>query len=253
MIDSHCHLTYEPLANQLNSVLARATAAGVERMITIGTDITDAQRAIKLCESNLNIRCAIGIHPHHSAKAHDDDVKWLRSLQQSETVLALGEMGLDYHYDFSPRDRQKQIFTQQLELASELNRPIVIHCREATDDCLAILKDFPTIRALFHCFTGSPAEARQILDQGYLLGFTGIVTYKKSDDLREVAKFTPSDRLVVETDAPYLSPDPVRKQKINEPSFVIHTARLVAELRNISLEQLDALTTQNVSRHFGWP
>src|SRR5687768_9312154 len=132
MIDSHCHLTYEPLANQLDAVLSRAKAAGVEKIITIGTDIADAEAAIKLCESHPNIRCAIGIHPHHAAKAHDDDVKWLRSLQQSPTVLALGEMGLDYHYDFSPRDRQKQIFTQQLDLARELNRPIVIHCREAT-------------------------------------------------------------------------------------------------------------------------
>jgi TatD DNase family protein len=253
MIDSHCHLTYEPLAIQLDNVLARAKAAGVQKIITIGTDIADAQRAIQLCQNHENIRCAIGIHPHHSSKAHDDDIKWLRSLQQSPTVVALGEMGLDYHYDFSPRDVQKKVFTAQLDLARELNRPIVIHNREATDDCLAILKDFPTIPAVFHCFTGTPAEARQILDQGYLLGFTGIVTYKKSDALREVAQFTPADRIFVETDAPYLSPDPVRKQKVNEPSFVMHTAQLVAQLRNISLDELDKITTENVSRHFRWP
>jgi TatD DNase family protein len=129
---------------------------------------------------------------------------------------------------------------------------IVIHNREATDDCLGILKQFPTVRALFHCFTGSAAEARKILDQGYLLGFTGIVTYKKSDELREVVKFTPSDRIVVETDSPYLSPEPVRKQKVNEPSFVMHTARVVAELRGVSIEELDRITSENVSRHFGW-
>src|SRR6266850_8416535 len=239
MIDSHCHLTYEPLARQLDDVLARARSAGVTRMITIGTDLADAQKAIDLCRNHQNIRCAIGIHPHHSGNAQDDDVKWLRSLQQSPSVVALGEMGLDYHYDFSPRARQAEIFTAQLELARELNRPIVIHCREATDDCLAILKNFPTVRALFHCFTGTAPEAKQILDQGYLLGFTGIVTYKKSDELREVVKFTPADRFVVETDAPYLSPDPVRKQKVNDLSFAIHTARLIAQLRNISLEQLD--------------
>ena len=238
---------------QLGDVLKRAAAAGVRRMITIGTDLADAQRAIELCRQHENIRCAIGIHPHHSGNAQDDDVKWLRSLQQAPSVVALGEMGLDYHYDFSPRDRQAEIFNAQLELARELNRPIVIHCREATDDCLAILKNFPTVRALFHCFTGSAPEARKILDQGYLLGFTGIVTYKKSDELREVVKFTPADRMVVETDAPYLSPDPVRKQKVNEPSFVIHTAQLVANLRGISLDELDRITTQNVSNHFGWP
>ena len=252
MIDSHCHLTYEPLGKQLQDVLKRAAAAGVERMITIGTEIADAQRAIELCRQHENIRCAIGIHPHHSAQAQDDDVQWLRSLQQSPVVVALGEMGLDYHYDFAPRDRQAQIFTAQLELAKELNRAVVIHNREATDDTLGIMKAFPTVPAVFHCFTGSAPEARKILEQGYLLGFTGIVTYKKSDELREVVKFTPADRILVETDAPYLSPEPVRKQKVNEPSFVMHTARVVADLRGISVQELDRITTENVSSHFGW-
>ena len=252
MIDSHCHLTYEPLARQLDDVLKRAAAAGVGRMITIGTDLADAQRAIELCRGHENIRCAIGIHPHHSNKAQDEDVAWLRSLVQSPAVVALGEMGLDYHYDFSPRDRQAEIFTGQLELARELERPVVIHNREASDDTLAIMKDFPTVRAVFHCFTGTAPEARKILDQGYLLGFTGVVTYKKSDELREVVKFTPGDRILVETDAPYLSPEPVRKQKVNEPSFVMHTARVVADLRGISVEELDRITSENISRHFGW-
>jgi TatD DNase family protein len=252
MIDSHCHLTYEPLAKQLGDVLARAAAAGVGRMITIGTDLADAQRAIELCRGHENIRCAIGIHPHHSDKAQDEDVAWLRSLVQSPVVVALGEMGLDYHYDFSPRARQAEIFTAQLELARELKRPVVIHNREATQDMLGIMKDFPTVSAVFHCFTGSAAEARKILDQGYLLGFTGVVTYKKSEELREVVKFTPSDRILVETDAPYLSPEPVRKQKTNEPSFVMHTARVVAEVRGISVEELDRMTSENVARHFGW-
>jgi len=134
----------------------------------------------------------------------------------------------------------------------ELDRPVVIHNREATDDTLAIMKNFPTVRAVFHCFTGSAGEARKILDQAYLLGFTGVVTYKKSDELREVVKFTPADRILVETDAPYLSPEPVRKQKVNEPSFVMHTAQVVAELRGISVAELDRITSENVARHFGW-
>jgi TatD DNase family protein len=233
-------------------ILFTPAVAGVKRMITIGTDLADAQRAVELCRRHENIRCAIGIHPHHSAQAADEDVAWLRAIQQAPVVVALGEMGLDYHYDFSPRDRQAEIFTAQLELAQELNRPIVIHNREATDDCLAIMKNFPKVRAVFHCFTGSAAEARKILNQGYLLGFTGIVTYKKSDELREVATFTPADRILVETDSPYLSPEPVRKQKVNEPSLVMHTAQVVADLRGISLEELDRITTENVSRHFGW-
>src|SRR5436190_12415702 len=203
MIDSHCHLTYEPLAKQIDHVLERAKAAGVTRMITIGTDIADAQKAIELCRNHENIRCAIGIHPHHSANAQDDDVKWLRSLQQSPSVVALGEMGLDYHYDFSPRDRQTQIFTAQLELARELNRPIVVHCREAADDCLAILKNFPTVRALCHCFTGPPPDARKIVDQCYVLGFSAYCTYKESDELCAVVRSSPNDLIAVETDAPY--------------------------------------------------
>src|SRR5207248_3143163 len=146
-------------------------AAGVERMITIGTDLADAQRAIELCREHENIRCAIGILPRHSAQAQDEDVAWLRSLEQSPAVVALGEMGLDYHYDFAPRERQAEIFTAQMELARELDRPVVIHNREATDDTLAIMKSFPTVRAVFHCFTGSAAEASSILYHGYLLGF----------------------------------------------------------------------------------
>src|SRR4029077_423995 len=146
------------------------------------------------------------------------DVERLRELQADRSVVALGEMGLDYHHSFSQPAHQAAVFIAQLELAATLDRPVVIHCREAVDDALAILGKFPAVRAVFHCFTGSLNEAKKILDVGYLLGFTGPVTYKKSDELREVVRNTPFDRLLVETDAPYLSPEPMRKQKVNEPS-----------------------------------
>lgn len=253
MIDSHCHLTYPQLASQLPLVMARAAEAGIRGMITIGTSLADARNAVELCRKMDNVRCVIGIHPHHSEEAADGDVAAIGELQKDSHVLALGEMGLDYHYDFSPRPRQKEIFVAQLELARSLGRPIVIHCREAMDDCLGILKSFATVPAVFHCFTGTPEEARRILDAGYLLGFTGAITFKKAEALREVVGFVPGDRMLIETDAPYLAPEPVRKQKVNEPALLVHTACAIANIRGISLEELDVLTTANVVRFFGWP
>lgn len=253
MIDSHCHLTYPQLASQFDGVLERARAAGVERMITIGTSVADAARAIALCRRHDHIRCAVGIHPHHSNEAAPGDIERLAEMEREPVVLALGEMGLDYHYDFSPRDVQRRIFEQQLELAAKAGRNVVIHSREAIDDTLAVLGELPAVPALFHCFTGTLAEARRILDRGFYIGITGVVTYKKSDELREVARMIPDDRLLVETDAPYLSPEPMRKQKVNEPALVMHTARFVADLRGVSSEQLDQITTANTAAFFKWP
>jgi TatD DNase family protein len=161
-------------------------------------------------------------------------------------------MGLDYHYDHSPPDKQKAVFEYQLQLATDVNRPVVIHCREAVDDCLAILKDFPEVRADFHCFTGDRDEAKRILDAGHWLGFTGPVTFKKSDELRSVVKLTPLDRLLVETDAPYLTPEPMRKQKINEPALVVQVALTVAELKQMDYADLEEIVDANATRFFGW-
>jgi TatD DNase family protein len=250
MIDSHCHLTYEQLHDQLEGVLTRAARAGVTGMVTIGTTIPDARAAIALCKRLPNVRCAVGIHPHYSNDATDEDVEALVELEKEEVVVALGEMGLDYHYDFSPKARQREVFEAQLFLALERTRPIVIHCREAVDDCLMILKDFPGVPAVFHCFTGTADEARRIIERGYYLGFTGVVTYKRSDELREVARFVPADRFLVETDAPYLSPEPMRKVRVNEPSFVVHTADAVAAARGVDRAEVDRLTTENCRRLF---
>src|SRR5438105_5925286 len=252
MIDTHCHLTDPRLESQLPDVLRRAREAGVVRIITIGTDLEDGRRCLELCRKLPEVRCAIGVHPNHAHEADLSELPRLRELQADPAVLALGEMGLDYHHQFAPRQRQHQVFEFQLQLATELGRPMVIHCREATDDCLALMRSFPAVRALFHCFTGSQEEAREVLDAGYLLGFTGAVTFKKADELREVAAMVPEDRFVVETDAPYLSPEPMRKVKTNEPSFVVHVAAAVARVRNVSVEYLDRITTANAARFFGW-
>ena len=253
MIDTHCHLTDPRLLEQLDAVLARAAEAGVDRVVTIGTDVEDAMAAIEVCQRSSNVRCAVGIHPNYSADARVEDVAKLRELQKHPSVVALGEMGLDYHYDRATPTHQRLIFEAQLQLAAELNRSVVIHCREAVDDTLAIIKSFPDVPAVFHCFTGMRDEARRILDAGYLLGFTGVITFKKNDELRGTVAMTPIDRLLVETDAPYLSPEPVRNVKTNEPSFVAHTARVAAQVKGLAYEEFDRLTTANAERFYGWP
>jgi TatD DNase family protein len=253
MIDTHCHLTDPRLGSQLEDVLARAHAAGVTRFITIGTSLADDAAAIALCRGRSDMRCAIGVHPNYSQEAEVADLPRLRELQADPSVVALGEMGLDYFHHYAPRQKQFQIFEPQLQLAVDLNRPVVIHCREATDDCLVVMRRFPSVRAVFHCFTGSPDEARRILDAGYLLGFTGAVTFKKNDALREAVALTPPDRMLVETDAPYLTPEPHRAQKTNEPAMVVHVAATVARVKGMTVEEADRRTTENARRFFGFP
>lgn len=252
MIDSHCHLTDPRLQSQLDDVLARAAAAGVSRMITIGTTIEDDQAVVALCRTLSNVRCAVGIHPNYSHEADLSDVPRLRELQSDPSVIALGEMGLDYFHKYAPRERQLRFFEAQLQLAQELNRPVVIHNREATDDTLAVMRNFPGVRAVFHCFTGTPDEARKILDAGYLLGFTGAITFKKNDALREAVALTPMDRMLVETDAPYLTPEPKRSQKTNEPALVVHVADTVARVKGVTVAEVDEATTRNVEQFFSW-
>ena len=252
MIDTHCHLTDPRLAEQIDSVLARAAQAGVSRMVTIGTDLDDAIRCIELCRAIPNVRCAIGVHPNHCGQAPIEDLPRLRQLQFDPSVVALGEMGLDYFHKFAPRDRQRNVFEFQLELASELGRPVVIHSREAIEDTLAVMRGFAKVPAVFHCFTGTVGEARKILDAGYLLGFTGAATFKKNDEIRAAIAMTPLDRILVETDAPYLSPEPVRSQKTNEPAFVTYVAAVVAGVKKLSVGELDTVTSANASRLYGW-
>jgi TatD DNase family protein len=252
MIDTHCHLTDPRLLEQLDGVMQRCAEAGVDRVVTIGTDVQDAMDAIDLCKRRPNVRCVVGIHPNYIAGASVEDVAKIRALQGNETVVALGEMGLDYHYKDIPPAHQREMFEAQMQLAAEVGKAVVIHCREAVDDTLTVMRGFPGVAAVFHCFTGTRDEARRILDAGYLLGFTGVITFKKNDELREIVKMTPIDRLLVETDAPYLTPEPVRKIKTNEPSFVVHTARVAAEVKGVSYEEFDRDVGENASRFYRW-
>jgi TatD DNase family protein len=252
LIDSHCHLTYPGLFEQLPAVLARAAAVGVERIVTIGTHVADHQKAISVSRAHPEVFTALGIHPHHAAETEEGYDGFLENaLRQEPKALALGECGLDYHYDFVPRLLQKGVFLNQLEIARRLGLPVILHVREAHADAMEIVRDFPELRFVVHCFTGTPSECAQWLELGAFIGFTGIVTYKNAADVQAAAQSVPAEQLLVETDAPYLSPEPLRKVKPNEPANVMHTAAFVAQLRGIAPEELARLSTENAVRFFG--
>ncbi|MGF1635409.1 MAG: TatD family hydrolase [Phycisphaerae bacterium] len=250
MIDSHCHLTYPQLAGDLPAVLERANAAGVEQLVTIGTGLADSAAAVELAGQLAQVWCTVGIHPNHANEVQPADVKQLFALAGQKSVVAIGECGLDYHHAFTDHAHQAEVFEAQLAVAVSLNMPVVIHCREAVDDTLAILARYERLSCVFHCFTGTLAESRRILAAGYYLGFTGPLTFKRNDELRQVAAEAPADRILVETDAPYLSPEPVRSQKVNEPAFVRHTLEKLAAVRGLSVAEADALTAENTRRFF---
>lgn len=256
LIDSHAHLTFPELSGVLSDVLVRCVAAGVDRVITVGTHAADARAAVELARQHEGtVFAAAGFHPHEAAKVTSDEFAAMEDLWRDPQVVALGEMGLDYHYDFAPRNVQQEVFGVQLEMASAFDKPIVIHSREAFDDTISILSErgFVGRRVVFHCFTGTPDEAARIAAHGWRISFTGVVTFKRSQELQAVARAYPADQLMIETDAPYLSPEPVRHKRPNEPSYVAHTARFLADLRGETFEELAASTAENTAAFFGLP
>lgn len=253
LIDSHAHLTYPELAGQVDGVLERCAQAGVERVISIGTSLADAESAVALARKFPGrVHAAAGFHPHHTDTVSDADIADMARLWNLPEVVALGEMGLDYHYDFADRANQRRVFAGQLMAAGALDKPIIIHAREAFEDVAATLLDhgFRDRRVVFHCFTGSAEEAAAIAGYGWRISFTGIVTFPKSDALQAIARDYPADKLMVETDSPYLSPVPVRSKKPNEPSYVAHTARFLADLRGVAFERLCDETYRNTTAFF---
>lgn len=254
LIDSHAHLTYPDFAGRIEEVLTRCDAAGVEQIISIGTSLADARSAVALAQRFPDrIRPAAGFHPHHADGVGDDDFRSMAELWDDPRVVAFGEMGLDYHYDLADRVNQKRVFARQLDLAASRDRAIIIHAREAHDDVEAMLVDhgFAGRRVVFHCFTGTRAEAERIAARGWRISFTGIVTFPKTRELQEIARAFPADQLMVETDSPYLSPVPVRSMKPNEPCNVAHVARFLAGLRGVAYEELVATTNANTRAFFG--
>lgn len=256
--DSHCHLTDDQLLPQLNAVLERARAANVTAMLSIATDLDDAARTLKLCDGQ-TIWASAGVHPASALGWNDDDsARTLSELARDSKVGALGEIGLDYiydeahpHYPGATRARQKQVFEAQLQIAAALSKPIVIHNREADDDLIEIVAAWKDKLngGVFHCFGGSPEVARRVLDLGFHLGFTGIVSFKNARETQDVARLCPLDRILIETDAPYLAPVPMRG-KTNEPSFVPFVADKIAEIKGLSREEIGEITTANARRLF---
>jgi TatD DNase family protein len=246
LVDSHCHLDDKQFAADRDAVIERAQAAGVERLMAIGTGDgpPDLETAVRLADCYPFFYATVGVHPHDASKAVDESFDRLRDLLAHPKVLALGEIGLDYHYDFSPRETQRAVFVRQLELARNAGKPIVIHTREAWTDTMQILRENYSGAGIFHCFTGGPAEAREALDLGFHLSFGGVLTFPKAEPVREAARLTPPDRLLVETDAPYLAPVPHRGKR-NEPAFLVDTVRKLAEIRGTSPEEMAAVTTRN--------
>ena len=251
LIDSHCHLDSDQFDQDREAVIARALAAGVTHMVAIGTGNgpPDLEAGIRLADRYEAFYATVGVHPHDASKATDEVFKNLSALTQHPKVIAIGEIGLDYHYDFSPREVQHSVFRKQLQLAAEAKKPIVIHTREAWDDTISVIREYwnPAVGGIMHCFSGNPQQAQQALDLGFYLSFGGIVTFPKALEIQESARMTPQDRLLIETDAPYLAPVPKRGKR-NEPAFMVETARKLAQLRGVSEIEIAETTTRNFHR-----
>ncbi|PYQ29313.1 MAG: hydrolase TatD [Acidobacteria bacterium] len=242
--DSHCHLTM----SNADANLAAARAVGVRGFVVPGTNLEDALPAISVAQKNADVWAAVGFHPHDSKDCDDAAFAEIETLARDERVVAVGECGLDYHYDHSPRDVQRAVFERHIALAKSLDKPIIVHNRESTDDMVAILAKSGA-RGILHSYTQSLDVAKQLIDLGYYISFSGIVTFRSAESLREVARALPHDRVLIETDTPYLAPVPFRGRD-NEPAYVVKVAELLATLWNVPLERVAEQTTSNFEQAF---
>ncbi|OGJ56102.1 hypothetical protein A2706_02150 [Candidatus Peribacteria bacterium RIFCSPHIGHO2_01_FULL_51_35] len=253
MIDSHCHLADAKFAADLPDVIARATKNGVDRMVTIADTLEEAEKCIAIAEKHPQIFATVGVHPHEAKSWKQGDDDRLRLLvQSSKKVKAVGEIGLDYHYDFSPRDTQREVFALQLKIAKEIKKPAVIHCREAVEDLWMIIEKEKPASLVLHCCTEKWEDVERFIAAGYLLSFTGITTYPNAADIRKTIKHCPLSQMMIETDAPYLAPVPHRGKR-NEPAFVIEVAKAIADIKGVSVEEVDAATTANAVEFYRLP
>ena len=254
LVDSHCHLDMPEFAGELDDVVARAGAAGVAHMVTICTRVTQFAQVLTVAERFRNVFCSVGIHPHNAGDEPEVAARELVDLARHPKVVGIGETGLDFYYDNSPRDAQERSFRQHIRAARESGLPLIVHTRDADADLTRIMRDearadgpFP---GLIHCFSGGMELAEKVLELGLFISFSGIVTFKNADAIRQVAREAPLDRVLVETDAPYLAPVPQRGKR-NEPAFTVLTAARVAEVRGMAPEDLARASTDNFFRLFG--
>jgi TatD DNase family protein len=255
-VDSHTHIDGPEFDRDRDEVIQRARDAGVSAILNVGTGDPHSgalERAVELAEKYPDIYTSIGTHPHDARLFDDKAEQRIASLvKQSKRIIAWGEIGLDFHYDNSPRDVQKNVFRRQLELAKDARLPVIIHTREAEDETIEILKALPlgsNPPGVMHCFSGSLQLAQKALELGFLISFSGIVTFKKADDLRAIARQVPLDRLLIETDCPFLAPVPFRGER-NEPAYVVEVARCLADLHGLSLEEVARITSTNFAKLF---
>jgi TatD DNase family protein len=252
VIDSHCHLDFPDFADELDAVVARARAADIGRIVTISTRVAKHEGLLAIAERFPDVFCSVGTHPHNAHEELDVTAADLVARARHPKVVAIGEAGLDYHYDYSPRDAQERGFRTHIAAARETGLPLVIHAREADDDVARILEEetgkgaFP---AVLHCFTSGRDLAMRAIALGLSISFTGILTFKSSADLRKIAAELPADRILVETDAPYLAPGKLRGKR-NEPAYVIETAKVLAETRGVAFDEIARQTTENFFRLF---
>jgi TatD DNase family protein len=252
LVDSHCHLDFADFGAEREAVIARARRAGIGTMLTICTKITEFAEVRAIAETHDDLWCSVGIHPHEAASEPATDAATLCDLARHPKVVGIGECGLDFHYDHSPRDRQEAVFRAHAAAARDSGLPLIVHTRNADTEMAAILTEEcrkGPLKGVIHCFSSGPQLAEIALDLGFYLSFSGIVTFKKAEELRAVARTTPLGRMLVETDAPYLAPVPHRGKR-NEPAFVVHTAALLAELRGLPPDELAEVTTENFFRLF---
>lgn len=249
MIDTHCHLEMAEFANDRDAVVQRAKDAGITAVITVGSNYKGNASAIALLNQYDFLYASVGIHPHDAKDFTEDTAEQIKTWLSMDRVVAVGETGLDYHYDHSPRDVQQNVFRRQLEIAKKFDLPVIIHSREAGNDTLDILMDSGVNKGVFHCFSGDIEMAEKVMGMGFLISIAGPITFKKVKNLTEVAKAVPDKYLLIETDAPYLSPEPFRGKR-NEPGFLIHTAQKIAEIRGVSIDDISRITELNAKKLF---
>ena len=252
LVDTHAHLDMSPLGQQVHEVVSRANSAGVGGIVTIGIDAATSRRAVEIAEAHETVWAAVGIHPHDAAKAEAADLEAVEALASRAKVVAIGEIGLDFAKEYSPRDRQRELFRRQLEMAQRLGLPVVVHARSALEESLATVQEMGLApgTVVFHCFSGGIEMAREVVDAGYLVSVTGIVTFPKAEELRASLEAVPMDRIMLETDCPFLSPVPYRG-KTNEPARLVHVAEALASLKGMELDEVARWTTANAECFFG--
>ena len=252
MIDTHCHLDAEAFHQEIDAVLQRATDAGVERMLTVGTTLESSEAAIVLANRYKSVRAIVGIHPNYAQAVKPDDWEKIEELATHPAVVAVGETGLDKYWDRTPLDVQRDYFVRHIELSKRINKPFVVHCREADAEVLEVLKsqaERGPLVGVMHAFSGNADMAAECLAMGMHLSFAGMLTFRKNDEMRAVATTVPIDRLLIETDAPYLAPHPNRGKR-NEPAWVRHTCECLATVHGMTFEAMDAQTTANARKLF---